>query len=163
MSADQDKGGAKLRAPVQLPADLGAFLFAEVGAGLDGMPFTVLSVLARLGLDPWDEAGRLAKQPDQKAASQLARTLAAQPGTPLADADDVAARLVALLPGRAAPSRLSLARPTDTGLQAVRRRAAVLAMAGVLTGLALMLAGHLATAGGEAAASKPLSAIAGQP
>ena len=163
MSADWDKGGAKLRAPVQLPVDLGAFLFAEVGVGLGGIPFTVLSVLARLGLDPWDEAGRLAKQPVQEAASQLARILEAQPGTPAADADGVAARLVALLPGRTAPSRLSLTRPTDTGLQTVRRRAAVLAVAGVLTGLALLLAGHLAAAGGEAAASKPSSAIAGPP
>ncbi len=163
MSADRDKGGAKLRTPVQLPADLGAFLFAEAGAGLDGMPFTILSVLARLGLDPWDEAGRLAKLSDQEATSQLARILAAQPGTLTAGADGVAARLVTLLPGRAVPSRLSLARPTDTGLQAVRRRAAVLAVAGVLTGLALMLAGHLAAAGSGAAASKPSSAIAGQP
>ena len=108
MSTDRDKGGAKLRAPVQLPTDLGAFLFADVGVGLGGFPFTILSVLARLGLDPWDEAGRLAKQPDQEASNQLARILSAQSGTPPADANGVAARLVALLPGRAAPSRLSL-------------------------------------------------------
>ncbi|HEY0204464.1 MAG TPA: hypothetical protein VGC15_09980 [Acetobacteraceae bacterium] len=126
------------------------------------MPFTVLSTLARLELDPWDEAGRMARQPDQEAASQLARVLAAQPGTLAVDADSLAARLVILLPGRAAPSRLSLARATDTSLQAVRHRAAVLAVAGLLTGLALMLAGHLSAAGGEAAASKPSSAIAGQ-
>ena len=163
MSADRDEGGATFRAPAQLPADLGAFLFAEAGAGLGGMPFTVLSVLARLGLDPWDDAGRLARQPDQEAARQLARILAAQPGTLAAGADGAAARLVALLPGRAAPSRLSLARPADTDLQAVRRRAAVLAVAGVLTGLALMLVGHLAAAGDGAAASKPSSAITGQP
>ena len=163
MSREWDEDGTKVRVPVALPTDLCAFLFAKIGVEPGGMPLTVLSALARLGLDPWDEAGWLAKQPGQEAASQLARSLAALPGTPPADADGVAARLVALLPGRAAPSRLSLTRPTDTGLQAVRRRAAVLAVAGVLTGVALMLVGHLAAADGGAAASKLPSTTAGQP
>ena len=163
MSTDRDEDGdAEVRAPVMLPANLGAFLFAEVGIEPGGMPLTVLSALARLGLDPWDEAGRLAGLPHREAAGNLARSLAALPGTPPADADGVAARLVALLPGRAAPPRLSLARSTDTGLQAVRRRAAGLAVAGVLTALALMLAGHLA-AGGEATASKSPTAAVRQP
>ena len=85
------------------------------------------------------------------------------PGAPVPDSAGCAKRLVTLLPGRAAPSRLSLARRTDTGLQAIRRRAAVLAAAGVLTGLAMLLAGYVAAGNGGAAAIKPSSAIAGQP
>jgi len=42
-------------------------------------------------------------------------------------------------------------------------RAAVLAAAGVLTGLAMLLAGYVAAGNGGAAAIKPSSAIAGQP
>ena len=162
MSADRNKADAKLRVSAKLPADLGSFLFADVGAGSGGRSLTVLSALARLGLDPWDEAGRLAKQPDQEAASQLARSLAALPGTLLPDLDGVAARLVALLPGRAVPSG-SLVRSSNTGPRAAWRRTAVLAVAGVLTGVALLLAGHLAAAGGGAAASKPPGATSGQP
>ncbi len=163
MSEGPDEGGAKLRTPVALPADLGAFLFADAGAGPGGTPLTVLSALARQGVDPWDEAGRLAKLMDQDAAAQLARSLAAVPGAPLPDPAGCARRLVALLPGRAAPSRSSLARPADTGLRAVQRRAAVLAVAGVLTGLALLLVGHLAAADGGAAAIKPPGATEPQP
>ena len=160
MSEDRDEGGAKLRPPVKLPADLGGFLFAEVGVEPGGMPLTVLSALARLGLDPWDEAGRLSNLRDPDAIGELARSLAAVPGAPLPDPAGCARRLVALLPGRAAPP---LPPSTDAGLQAVRRRAAVLAVAGVLTGLAMLLAGYMAAGNGGAAAIKPSSAIAGQP
>jgi len=163
MSADWDEGGAKLRAPVELPADLGGFLFADAWVEPGGMPLTVLSALARLGLDPWDEAERLSKLPTPDAAGELARSLAALPGALLPDPAGCAGRLVALLPGRAAPSRLSLQRPTDTGLQALQRRTVVLAATAVLTGLVLLLAGHLAAGDSGAAASKPPSAMPGQP
>ena len=35
---------------------LNEFLFAEVGIELNGSPLTILSILARLGQDPWVEA-----------------------------------------------------------------------------------------------------------
>ena len=163
MSVDRDEGAAKVRGPAKLPVDLGGFLFADAGAGPGGTPLTVLSAMARLGLDPWDEAGRLSRLPDPDAAGELARSLAAVPGALLPDPAGCAKRLVALLPGRAAPLEFPLACTIDTGLQAVRRRAAVLAVAGVLTGLALLLAGHLAAAGGGAGASRPPGATSGQP
>lgn len=34
------------------------FLYAAVREGTDGAPLTVLSVLARLDIDPWEEAAR---------------------------------------------------------------------------------------------------------
>ena len=161
MNKDSDECGAKLRLPVALPTDLGTFLFADAGAGPGGMLMTVLSALARLGLDPWDEAGRLSSLRDPDAIGELARSLAAVPGAPLPDPAGCARRLVALLPCRAAPP---LPMPsTDAGLQEIRRRAAVLATAGVLTGLAMLLAGYVAAGNGGVAAIKPSSAIVGQP
>ncbi len=42
-------------------SDLNTFLFADVGTELNGSALTILSVLARLGEDPWAEAARWAK------------------------------------------------------------------------------------------------------
>jgi hypothetical protein len=53
-----------------------AFLFASVGEELDGMPLSVLSALSRLGLEPRDEAARLAHLTRSAAADQLARMIA---------------------------------------------------------------------------------------
>ena len=52
------------------------FLFSSVGEEVDGVPLSVLSALARLGLDPWDEAARLAHLTREAAAEQLARMIA---------------------------------------------------------------------------------------
>ena len=52
-----------------------AFLFASVGEEVDGLPLSVLSALARLGLDPWDEAARLARLTRETAANQLAKMI----------------------------------------------------------------------------------------
>jgi len=53
-----------------LHSDLNDFLFAAVGQEQNGMPLNVVSGLTRLGLDPWEEAGRLAALPKAVAASQ---------------------------------------------------------------------------------------------
>jgi hypothetical protein len=41
-------------------SDLNPFLYADVGTELNGSTLTMLSVLARLGKDPWVEAARCA-------------------------------------------------------------------------------------------------------
>jgi len=76
------------------------FLFGTVGQDAAGTEITVLSALSRLGVDPWQEAARLAALPRDAAAGALAATLARLPdGTwPEAEAAKIAARLVALLP-----------------------------------------------------------------
>ena len=81
-------------------SNLNGFLFANIGVERSGMPLSVLSALARQGLDPWQEAERLAKQPQKAATEGLARLIAAMPASlwPLPDATTIAARLVALLP-----------------------------------------------------------------
>lgn len=80
---------------------LNRFLFAEVGTELNGSPLTILSVLARLGQDPWIEAARWAKLPKGAIIDSLAKCIAQMPLSPLAlrDARVTASRLVLLLPG----------------------------------------------------------------
>jgi hypothetical protein len=85
-------------------SDLNDFLYADLG-GADGPMLTVLSLLARLGLDPWHEAGRIAKLPRKAAINGLAMMVADVPecgGSPEC-AISTAARLVLLLPSRGGP------------------------------------------------------------
>ncbi|MGO9546604.1 MAG: hypothetical protein ACLPPF_17640 [Rhodomicrobium sp.] len=76
------------------------FLFARITANGDETPLSVLSVLARLGIDPWEEAARLTQLPRLTAAERLASLIAATPGAPSAylDAATVSERLISLLP-----------------------------------------------------------------
>ena len=76
------------------------FLFAEVGDQRSGMGLTVLSLLARLGLDPWAEAARWVTLPKSAAIACLARNIARMPLSPqaLAEAHATATRLILLLP-----------------------------------------------------------------
>lgn len=155
-------GTATAGTPAPLPVDFGRFLFAEAGVEAGGMPLTTLSALARLGLDPWDEAGRLARLPRQDAAGELARSLAELPGKPLPDTAGVAARLVALLPRGGAAPLSPLPASANAKAGTARRWAVLLASAAVLIGLAAFLAGHrfshLAASDGAAAATPPSAA-----
>jgi len=83
-----------------LHSDLNEFLFAPVGDEQTGMPLSVVSALTRLGVDPWEEAGRLAALPRALAAEALALMIARLPiGRPqLSDHLAISRRLVALLP-----------------------------------------------------------------
>jgi hypothetical protein len=78
------------------------FLFAAVGAERDGIQLSVVSVLTRLGLDPWEEAGRLASLGTGEAIEQLARLIAELPGgcRPLVEARELACGLIERLPKR---------------------------------------------------------------
>jgi hypothetical protein len=64
------------RAYAPLLPELDAFLFASIGEEVDGVPLSVLSALSRLGLDPRDEAARLARLTKDAAADQLATLMA---------------------------------------------------------------------------------------
>ncbi len=78
------------------------FLFAAIGEDKAGMPLTVLTALTRLGIDPWQEAGRLSDLPRESAAVALAATIATLPegDWKATESGAIAARLVAWLPGR---------------------------------------------------------------
>jgi hypothetical protein len=77
------------------------FLFAEVGLEASGVPLTVLSVLARLGEDPWRQAQDWASQSKETVVDQLADCIRQMPMGPEAirDARITAKRLILLLPG----------------------------------------------------------------
>jgi hypothetical protein len=81
---------------------LGEFLFAEVGTEVNGSPLTILSVLARLGQDPWAEAARWTKLPKASIIDALANCISQMPLCPqaLVEARTTAARLILLLPQR---------------------------------------------------------------
>jgi hypothetical protein len=78
------------------------FLFATIGEDRNEMPLSVLSALARLDIDPWQEAAELARVPRETATRRLASSIAALPDGPSAhlDCGTIAARLIALLPSR---------------------------------------------------------------
>ena len=90
-------------------SNLNDFLFANVGLEARGMTLSVISALARQGLDPWREAGRLADLPNAEATDSLARTIVGMPQSlwNLADATVIAGRLTGLLPGRSAKASAS--------------------------------------------------------
>jgi len=90
-----------------LGSEFDAFLFAPIGWDQNEMALSVVSALARLDIDPWQEAAKLARLSQTTAAGRLAGLLADLPdGTPAhLDPIGTAARLVALLPrGRACES-----------------------------------------------------------
>ncbi len=81
-----------------------AFLFARINEESDATPLTVLSVLARLGVDPWEEAAKLSRLPRGSAAQELVAFIAATPGAPsdYLNAKTVSDKLINLLPSPAA-------------------------------------------------------------
>ena len=78
------------------------FLFAAIGDDLNGMPLSVVSVLARADLDPWQEAAILAALPEELATQRLTAVLAGLPERTLQRTSPAgtAVRLIALLPSR---------------------------------------------------------------
>ena len=105
-----------------LGSEFDKFLFALVGEDRNGMPLSVVSVLARMDLDPWVEAAKLADLPAETAARKLAAWLDAlsDPALKPASPDTRAIRLIALLPRRANPN--SPPPVAGTGAVATARR-----------------------------------------
>jgi hypothetical protein len=75
------------------------FLCAPIGADRNGTGLSVLSALARLNVDPWQEATSLARMPREAAVVRLTALIDALPneGT-IGIPTTIAADLVALLP-----------------------------------------------------------------
>jgi hypothetical protein len=106
---------------------LGPFLSAEIGVEENGSALTMLSVLARLGHDPWGQAAVWARLSHAAATRQLADIIWQMPLPPqvLAEAPHIAARLSRLLPRQAS------ALPS----MAPERATACLVIAGLCIGL----------------------------
>jgi hypothetical protein len=86
----------------QIRSEFDEFLYAPIDEGSNGTLLSVLSALARLDFDPWQEAANLARMSRESATQRLASLILALPGGPLAhlDARTISARLIALLPHR---------------------------------------------------------------
>lgn len=104
------------------------FLFAPVGHQSNGMLLSVLSMFARLDVDPWQEAASLARMSKSTATARLSALIAALPDAPTAGVpiESVAGDLVALLP-----------RPNAFASHAPQRRAGLLGFENARVGLAL--------------------------
>jgi hypothetical protein len=118
------------------------FLFAPIGEDRNGMLLSVVSALARLDVDPWQEAASLAQLPGTTATRRLASLIAALPDRPSAHLDPgaIAARLIARLPRRAgfnAPSPETLIGVSVPAVMQSRpfRYAALVVLVMVLGGL----------------------------
>lgn len=87
-------------------SEFNEFLFAFVDEESGGQQLTVLSALARLGLDPWGEAARLSELPQEAATDALAAAIGALPGGHwnVSEGQSIAVRLVNYLPRRSSPS-----------------------------------------------------------
>lgn len=107
-----------------LRTDLNAFLHAEIANDTNGMPLTLLSALARSGVDPWAAAADLARLPSASATQKLIDLLGEMPNGPSAGAEttSLVARLMTLLhaPGKPA-SRPAPTVPTPAGPLATRQ------------------------------------------
>jgi len=114
-------------APIQpLGSEFDAFLFAPVGVDRNGMPLSVVSVLARMDLNPWMEATKLAHLPVETAIRTMAAWLdgLSDPALKPASPDTRATSLIALLPRRANPNS-PMPVPGTRALATTRSRALI--------------------------------------
>ena len=146
---------------------LNSFLFADVGIESNGSILTVLSVLARLGQDPWTQAAQWVKLPKTEIIDRLASCIAQMPLPPqsLLDARQTAARLITLLPAQVnrqghAPQDVAAATPSATPWMWPKWAAAavIVAMLALSVGSSvLMSASKVDTAAAPAQQTEPLS------
>lgn len=134
------------------PAQLGrdpqfeAFLYAPVGEDGRGASVTVLSMLARLGVDPWGEASDLTALPDGAARQRLEALMArfSDVQTLVADRGRIVAGLLAFLPKRESPARLAASGASIGAafLPQVTRQQWIIAAALLISLVALLAQSH---------------------
>lgn len=127
-----------------LRKDFDDFLFAQVGVDASGMPVTLLTVLARLGIDPWEEAADLARLSREVAMQRLTSRLEAMPNAPASAEDTVnlATRLIALL--RRVPTRKAESPEVAAPRESVKKSRRVNVAIYWLMGLVFLLAAQWA-------------------
>ena len=83
-----------------LGAEFDNFLFASIGEDRNGTSLSVVSTLARLNVDPWQEAASLARMSTQGATERLTSLMAGSSKDLVTGVSPelIAIRLVALLP-----------------------------------------------------------------
>jgi len=106
-----------LRGSGFLGPEFNEFLFEPIGVDQFGRPLSVVSALARLDLDAWAEASKLALMPKDIAAEKLSAFIRRCTEFPQAvrDSHKIAERLVVLLPTRATLARQQAEAPIAPG------------------------------------------------
>ena len=119
-----------------------AFLYASVGVEENGMELSVVSALARFGVDPWQEAARLTALPQELAASGLGLLLDRLPEGRWrpSDTQAIAVRLVKLLPRVGSPAAQPDQPKTGSRKKGNRLATIVLVIAMVLASVILGIA-----------------------
>jgi hypothetical protein len=84
----------------QFGSEFDAFLYASLNEPSDEPMLSVLSALARLDIDPWQEASKLARMSRDKAVWRMAALIETltEKSTSHLNSKEIATRLVALLP-----------------------------------------------------------------
>jgi hypothetical protein len=126
-----------------LNSEFNDFLFAPIGEERNEMLLSVLSALARLDIDPWQEAARLDRLPKRLATQSLASMIGrlSYGRWPPSDSQVIAARLVKLLPSRNSSKASSVA--ADHGyIEMIRSLALMLLIYAVMCGAFFMAGNH---------------------
>jgi hypothetical protein len=99
-----------------LNSEFNDFLFAPIGEERNEMLLSVLSAMARLDMDPWEETARLTRLPQDLAAQSLTAMIKVLPDGRWSPSDcgAIAARLVQLLPSRTISNPLRLWPPAGS-------------------------------------------------
>jgi hypothetical protein len=138
------------------------FLYAPIVEGGNGMVLSVLSALARVNVDPWEEAARLARLPCEAATRTLMQLITALPNglSEGLDAGAVARELVALLPRQSA---MRAHPPVPAALARITIDRAALAICLVLGVVLMAIFLARAMAGGPPQEATRLGVIASPP
>jgi hypothetical protein len=136
-----------------------AFLYASIRDEVGATPLTTVSALARLDIDPWQEAAELARLPRESATQRLAALLARLPGAQMGppDSETTASRLVGLLPSRASGESV-VAQRAKSGHDAVNLTFVALAFGMAAFVLLTGLLGAPADRPGSETRAKPAAA-----
>ena len=124
-----------MAAPSHLESQYDAFLFASV-CETDEATLSVLSVLARHDVDPWQEAARLAQLSRDQAVDSLASKISksANRRWSAPEASILATRLIALLPSSGAPRSSQLRADDGNGRLSLWIVAWILFMSAAMSG-----------------------------
>ena len=108
------------------------------------MPLSVLSALARLDIDPWEEAAELSELPKFSAAQRLAALIVQLPGGRWTQADSktIADRLIELLPRRSS-SKMPLVEKAHGVREMPGSAATKMLICAALAATALLIAANL--------------------
>ncbi len=146
-----------------LRSEFNAFLYAPIGVEENDTLLTVLSALARLGLDPWQESARLALLSREKATQSLTAMISTLPNGRWAPSDScaIAARLIALLPAKSTAALPTLA--TAQAKYPGSSRLAMLLIAATLGGMIFLTVANLSHPPASAVPDKAPVAVAPAP